>query len=100
MHYDQNDLSKDYKHQSAKARNCQSRRIASILIIEGKRVHLRNVNACIECGSFGVDQLEMRDVRHEFIKSIDIAWGLNFEQGHVVNNLKAIDHLPHLAHRA
>ena len=48
----------------------------------------------------GIDDLELRDVGHEFVKGIDIARGLDLEQGHVIYNLKAIDHLPHLAHRA
>ena len=47
-----------------------------------------------------VDDLELRDVREELVECIDIARGLGVEEGHVINNLKTVNHLPHLAHRA
>ena len=100
MECDNNGLSEKDQYQSAKARNCQSRRIASILVIERKCILLRNIDICLEYESLGVHDLELRDFRHEFVEGIDIARGLSVEERHVVHDLEAINHLPHLAHRA
>ena len=79
MHYDNNGLGEDNQYQKAKAGNCQSRIIASILVIQRKRVHFRNVNASLSCESLGVHDLELCDLREEFVESIDIARGLGVE---------------------